>query len=151
MSKYQPLADHLAALRDPVWRPSFAELESVLGFRLPKAARKPRWWERGETSVAVLCLKRGWIVDHVDGDEGAVKFRRVDRGEWTSAPERRQEARSGQTPQVPWLAVVGGAALALAGVALVASRQRSEPRVRFTKAKSKARPKERTVSRGWLG
>lgn len=150
MSKYQPLADHLALVREPVWRPTFAELESVIGFKLPKAARKSRWWEKGESSVAVLCLKRGWIVDHVDGEEGAVKFRRVDRGEWTAKPERRREARPGQTPKVPWMAVLGGAALALAGVALVASRQRSEPRVRFTKTRSRARPKERTLSRGWL-
>lgn len=139
MSKYQPLAEHLRGLREPVWRPTFAELEAVLGFALPKAARKPRWWDRGAKSVAVLCLKAGWAVDHVDAEEGAVKFRRVDPGEWSSVPERRREARRGATPQVPWAAVLGGAALALVGVALVSAGARGAERVSFSGKRRRGR------------
>lgn len=143
MSKYQPLAEHLRGLREPVWRPSFAELEAVLGFPLPKAARGPRWWDRGSKSVSVLCLKAGWAIDHVDPEDGAVKFRRVDRGEWTSKPEGRREAEKGATPRVPWSAVLGGAAMALVGVALVSAGARGAARVSFSGKRRKGRAPRR--------
>jgi hypothetical protein len=139
VSKYQSIADHLKTLRQPVWRPTFAELEAAAGVRLPKAARKPRWWDKGERSLAVLCLKAGWSIDHVDAEEGVVKFRRIDAGEWNAGPERRRERRRGSTPRTPWAAVLGGAALALIGVALVASRTRAEPRVSFSGKRRRGR------------
>ena len=35
MSKYQPLADHLGHLNAREWRPTFHELERMLGTELP--------------------------------------------------------------------------------------------------------------------
>ena len=42
MSKYDPLSDRLAGHPASEWRANFAELEEVLGFPLPKAARTGR-------------------------------------------------------------------------------------------------------------
>lgn len=45
MAKYQPLTKHLAARGDARIVMSFAEMERLLGFNLPKSAREYRpWW-----------------------------------------------------------------------------------------------------------
>lgn len=45
MSRYQPLADFLAAKKGGQWDASFAEIEERLGFPLPRSAyRYPAWW-----------------------------------------------------------------------------------------------------------
>ena len=47
MSKYQPLSERLSGHPEPEWRVSYAEIEQVLGFPLPKAARSGgAWWGR---------------------------------------------------------------------------------------------------------
>ncbi len=49
--KYAPLYHHLlSACREPKWRTTFAQIESVLGFRLPDSARRHRpWWSNLKT------------------------------------------------------------------------------------------------------
>lgn len=79
MSKYQPLADHLANLNADQWRPTFHELERTLGFDLPKGARKAAWWTGSDTSQAAVWRTEGWEIDpeHLNLDRETVAFRRV--------------------------------------------------------------------------
>jgi hypothetical protein len=78
MSKYQPLSDHLAASPGDEWLTSFAELETVLGFPLPKAARSSRtWWANDpEKSHSRAWAVHGWEVGDVDHAAERVVFRR---------------------------------------------------------------------------
>ena len=69
MGKYDPLTAVLAAHAGPEWRASFAEIEAVLGFALPKAARSAQaWWANGAWS------ETGWDAAEVDRAGGLVTF-----------------------------------------------------------------------------
>lgn len=78
MSKYQPLSDHLAARPGEEWRTSFSELEAVLGFPLPKAARTGRgWWVNDpDKTHSRAWAVQGWEVGDVDQAAGQVVFRK---------------------------------------------------------------------------
>jgi hypothetical protein len=79
MSKYNPLAERLSGHRGPEWRASFAEIEEVLGFPLPKGARSGQAWWAGDRDKphAKAWTGGGWRAE-VDQGEGAVTFRRSD-------------------------------------------------------------------------
>jgi hypothetical protein len=50
MTKYTPLANHLAALSAPKWVATFDEIEAILGFALPRSAHLyPAWWANQTT------------------------------------------------------------------------------------------------------
>ncbi len=61
-SKYEPLGIHLTNLTQSEWRASFAEIEKVIGFSLPKSARMyPPWWANDVThSHSSAWLEAGW-------------------------------------------------------------------------------------------
>lgn len=79
MSKYQPLSDHLAGLAAETWEASFADLERVLGFSLPQAARNGgAWWANvADKSHNRAWLDAGWEVSEVDRKGERVHFRRT--------------------------------------------------------------------------
>lgn len=120
MSKYSPLSEHLAAHPTDEWRPSFSELESVLGFPLPKAARFGRaWWANDpEKSHSRAWTVHGWVVGDVDPAAKRVEFRRGAR----LVPEvvQAETPRGAETPQTPAARKAGAAAIAAASVALLA-------------------------------
>ncbi|MGA0605052.1 DUF7662 domain-containing protein [Phenylobacterium sp. VNQ135] len=73
MSKYKPLSDRLSGHDAPEWRASFAELEEVLGFPLPKAARSGgTWWGDDKRTWR----DHGWRADDIDHTGGYVTFKR---------------------------------------------------------------------------
>jgi len=78
MSKYNPLADRLAAHTGDEWGASFSELEAVLGFPLPKAAQSGRaWWTNdADKSHSRAWAAQGWEVGDVDHSARRVVFRR---------------------------------------------------------------------------
>jgi len=78
MSKYAPLSRHLSASAGDEWRASFSELESVLGFALPKAARASRaWWINDpDKSHSRAWAAHGWEVGDVDHAAERVVFRK---------------------------------------------------------------------------
>ena len=77
MSKYNPLADRLAAHTGDEWGASFSELEAVLGFPLPKAAQTGRaWWNDPGKSHSRAWMAHGWEVGDVDHSARRVVFRR---------------------------------------------------------------------------
>jgi hypothetical protein len=92
MSKYNPLTTRLAGHAGPEWRASFAEIEEVLGFPLPKGARAGKvWWRNtGAQPHQRAWTGAGWEAAEVDHTGGAVTFRRK-----TASP---LEARSAEPP-----------------------------------------------------
>ncbi|MFI4966930.1 MAG: hypothetical protein ACHP9T_16390 [Caulobacterales bacterium] len=82
MSKYNPLAARLAGHAGPEWRASFAELEAVLGFPLPKGARAGQaWWRNSGTQPHQRAwTAAGWEAADVDHAGGLVTFRKAASG-----------------------------------------------------------------------
>ncbi len=78
MSKYDPLTTRLAGHDGSEWRASFAEIEEVLGFPLPKGARNGKiWWRNtGAQPHQRAWTGAGWEAAEVDQAVGAVTFRR---------------------------------------------------------------------------
>ena len=71
MSKYAPLAEHLASLGTDVVDLSFTEIEGILNFELPRSARKyPEWWANSRSNdthtSALLWSDAGWQVDSLN-------------------------------------------------------------------------------------
>jgi hypothetical protein len=121
MSKYDPLSARLAAHPAEEWRASFSELESVLGFPLPKAARVGRaWWsdDPGKTHSRSWTL-HGWSVDDVDHAGEQVVFRRSAAAPAEPAAPVVASVRM-QKPGA--LAIAAAGAAVLAGLGLLAAR-----------------------------
>ncbi|MFI4950441.1 MAG: hypothetical protein ACHP7A_05320 [Caulobacterales bacterium] len=79
MSKYDPLTERLAGHDGPEWRASFAEVEEVLGFPLPKGARTGAvWWRNtGAQPHQRAWTGAGWETADVDHAQGQVTFRKT--------------------------------------------------------------------------
>jgi hypothetical protein len=88
MSKYNPLSARLAGHAGPEWRASFAEIEEVLGFPLPRGARSGQiWWRNtGAQPHQRAWTAGGWEVGDVDHATGLVTFRRKAAGAAPPAP-----------------------------------------------------------------
>ena len=123
MSKYKPLSDRLARHEADDWSASFAELEEVLGFPLPKSARDQNaWWTGGEKPHHEAWKGAGWRVEAVDRNAQNVVFRRDDGVEASGPtpmevamePPAAPEAKTARKGVVS-AAVAGGAAALLAG------------------------------------
>jgi hypothetical protein len=139
MSKYTPLTERLAGHGDDEWRASFAELEEVLGFPLPKGARAgTNWWANdAEKAHSRAWTAPGWAVAEVDRAAESVTFRRnmaqagIEAAETDAAAETIQPEPMRQAAQTASRdsrvrkaapAVAAGVAV-LAGVAAFAARR----------------------------
>ena len=78
MSKYDPLTARLSGQAGAEWRASFAEIEAVLGFPLPKGARAGKvWWANsGAQPHQRAWTGAGWEAADVDHTRGLLTFRR---------------------------------------------------------------------------
>lgn len=80
--KYAPLFQHLCALDAPHWRPTFADIERLLGFALPNSARVHRpWWANqtnGGHSHALAWQATGWRTSEVDLLAESLIFERLE-------------------------------------------------------------------------
>lgn len=79
MSKYDPLRDHLTSRKDAPWRVTFAEIETILGFPLPRSAYSyPAWWSNDATghSHSLAWLDAGWKTEQVDVAGRSLTFRK---------------------------------------------------------------------------
>ena len=80
MQKYAPLRRWLEARADPQVRLSFAEIEAILGFALPRSARLHRpWWANsfGAHVQAAAWLDAGWQTAQVDLEAQTLLFVRA--------------------------------------------------------------------------
>ena len=79
MSKYEPLPQFLSSVGGTLHRMSFAEIERILGFKLPKSAYEHEaWWSNSATghSHARSWIKSGWRTEAVDLSGRKVTFQR---------------------------------------------------------------------------
>ncbi len=126
MSKYDPLSARLAGHAGPGWRASFAELEEVLGFPLPKTARTGKTWWKNDLAAphARAWTASGWEVVDVDQATGLVTFRKI------AAPARPPATMTDEpailkrleAPSKWSLALVAGGLTIAAGLGLFAIR-----------------------------
>lgn len=81
-SKYQPLTTHLAAQRSARVPMSFAEIERVLGAKLPRSAATHRaWWSNNPDNNVMTraWLDAGFQSEQVDIEARRLVFRRATR------------------------------------------------------------------------
>lgn len=80
MHVYRPLQAHLSRLPNAIWVAKFADVEQVLGRRLPASARAHRAWWSNQTgaghSQARAWREAGWRTGSVDLQAQRVEFRR---------------------------------------------------------------------------
>ena len=123
MSKYNPLSARLAGHAGPEWRASFAEIEEVLGFPLPKAARTGAiWWRNtGAQPHQRAWTGGGWEAADVDHAQGLVTFRKTAAPEPTGEGEFQPPARNDEPAILKRLEVTPkwGVAIMAGSVALV--------------------------------
>jgi hypothetical protein len=135
MSKYDPLSARLEGRPESEWRANFKELERVLGFPLPKAARSGRaWWKDDAGAHARAWSDIGWTAHEVDPAAGKVTFRRSGPLGAAAPPEAPADAKApvtlGDEPAIvkslerpKWhMALVAGGLALVAGVGALALR-----------------------------
>ena len=76
--KYRKLHSHLCGLTAGEWKASFADVEAIIGDKLPPAARTHRaWWANGSAMVQERAWKAaGWKTADVDMNAETLLFRR---------------------------------------------------------------------------
>lgn len=131
MSKYNPLSARLAGHAGPEWRASFAELEEVLGFPLPKGARTSKaWWKNATAPHARAWIEGGWEAVDIDHAGGLVTFRKI-LAPVTTGAGKFQAPASSDEPQIlkrldappKWnIALVAGGLVIAAGLSVFAIR-----------------------------
>lgn len=81
MGKYEPLQRYLETRQSDSWQADFAEIEDVLGFKLPKSARDYyAWWANqtnGSHSHAKSWQEAGWSTRDVNLNARCVRFERT--------------------------------------------------------------------------
>lgn len=81
LTKYGPLFQYLNNLAKDYWEASFADIERILAFPLPKSARDHQaWWSGKKAGTHIqkkAWLDAGWKVVSVDLAKGLISFQRV--------------------------------------------------------------------------
>ena len=82
MSKYDVLSQFLNSLEAQIVPMTFAEIERVLGFKLPASAREyPAWWSNEHSShvQARAWMRAGYETEAIDLNGKKLVFKRVQR------------------------------------------------------------------------
>jgi hypothetical protein len=79
MSKYGSLRDYLQEQKNDRIPMTFAEIEKVLGFKLPKSQIYPAWWSNNPTNNVMTneWLAAGFKTEQVDVESRKLVFRRM--------------------------------------------------------------------------
>ncbi|MFX0168271.1 MAG: hypothetical protein ACFE89_02840 [Candidatus Hodarchaeota archaeon] len=101
-SKYCTLGEYLLQQEDQITL-SFSEIEEILGFPLPKSARKFRtWWANdNKHSHAVNgWLTYGWRVNDIDLKEQYIRFRKTAKLRLHKSVTTSKSPPEGPTPKI---------------------------------------------------
>lgn len=98
MGKYQPLTEFLKKQTGREVRMSFAQIERVIGCKLPPVARYRAWWSNSPTNnvMTKAWLEAGFRSEQVDMATGRLVFRR--NGKQAGRPRAAAGAKPGQHP-----------------------------------------------------
>lgn len=110
VGKYDPLTRYLADKRTAAVPMTFAEIERVLGARLPASKQYPAWWSNNPSNNVMTraWLKAGFQTERVDIGGERLVFRRVSGARKGEPPQsgrpnilERIRARLGGTVTIP--------------------------------------------------
>lgn len=79
MGKYEPLGDYLRKQRVARIPMTFAEIERIVGTKLPKSQRYPAWWSNNTSNnmMTQVWIDAGFETEQVDVAGRKLVFRRV--------------------------------------------------------------------------
>ena len=79
MSKYSPLGDYLRKQQTTLIPMTFAEIERIVGSKLPKSQCYPAWWSNNPWNnvMTQVWLDAGFQTEQVDVTRRKLVFRRV--------------------------------------------------------------------------
>ena len=82
MSKYEKLGTFLRAQHALELPMTFAEIESVIGYPLPRSARYAAWWSNHPSNNVMtrIWLAAGFKTEQVDVEKKKLVFRRANTG-----------------------------------------------------------------------
>lgn len=66
MAKYDPLRDHLKRQTAAEFELTFAEIERVLGSKLPASAQRPQWWANVKDANTTHVQRNAWRAANYD-------------------------------------------------------------------------------------
>ncbi len=102
MGKYSPLGDYLRKQKTKLVPMTFAEIERIVGTKLPKSQRYPAWWSNNPWNnvMTQVWLEAGFETEQVDVEGRKLVFRRV-RGASETHPPKETGPES--HPLIGWL------------------------------------------------
>ena len=107
MGKYEPLGDYLrkqSATRVPM---TFAEIERIVGVKLPKSQQYPAWWSNSTSNnvMTQIWLDAGFQTEKVDVESRKLVFRRVAASAAIKEREIPPSDRDGKArhPLIGWM------------------------------------------------
>jgi len=112
MGKYAPIRSFLQRRGADTVPMTFAEIEKVLGFKLPNSKNYPAWWSNNPTNNVMTneWLAAGYKTEQVDVERGRLVFRKTADVK-TSAPvgaddgkRRRRHPAFGALKDITWVA-----------------------------------------------
>src|SRR5437763_5309939 len=103
MGKYQPLTEFLQNQPSGEVRMSFAQIERVVGFKLPPVAQRHRaWWSNSPTNnvMTKAWLDAGFRSEQVDMTARKLVFRREKQAD---APMPDPAVKTDRHPLIGWM------------------------------------------------
>src|SRR5580692_2313984 len=106
MSKYSPLGAYLRQQRRDVVSIKFAEIEKIIGSKLPASARYRAWWSNNDFNSVLtkVWLEAGFKSEQVDMAKHKLIFRRVRKPQAADAAG----PAAGETPFHPLYGAMQG-------------------------------------------
>jgi hypothetical protein len=105
MKKYAPLGDFLSKQRGSQVPMTFAQIERVIGGKLPPSQYHRAWWSNNPWNnvMTKVWLDAGFITEQVDVEARKLVFRRVTKehtpmGHFEETPQKTGQFASGRHP-----------------------------------------------------
>jgi hypothetical protein len=105
MTKYAPLGDYLRKQRGSEVRMTFAQIERVIGEKLPASQNHRAWWSNNPWNnvMTKVWLDAGFVTEQVDIESRKLVFRRVAQehtpmGQFDEAPQKKGQFPPGRHP-----------------------------------------------------
>lgn len=108
MGKYAPIRSFLQKRGTDVVPMTFAEIERVLGFKLPNSKNYPAWWSNNPTNNVMTneWLAAGYKTEQVDIEKARLVFRRASSAGASPVklPKPERHPIFGALKDVTWIA-----------------------------------------------